>query len=656
MEKKHKPKEQIYVSDKILGQLYDKVESVDFIPHYESPFDKRILRAYPEDRATLKTARQIKSQYDTAMRRIMAQHNIETEFEVWTSFVLSKPRVGTDYKVQEEMGIISSTLKERFKEICIEAAEGNDLKALGPFAAAMYQVTCEELAIALYECRTMKTIGGRDVPKRKMEPKSMPLMSFPWIFQSVLGRIATGSEPTTLEDVGLSFVTRNEARGKKRRLAISDENDYEDYIETADGVTHRGELLDLFRPDAVDSDGDEVIPPYNVPDAANQVQDEPQLKYEYGLDGAPDLDVDKETDTKNEHEIVARTNGLAEIIPPKNKVQKYRSTLTMSNLVTMSGSKSSDVTGLSVAINKNAVVVNSLVDISEPQTAPVQEEGIALSSNNASTSEPSMTSLPSRGLEGLEYIIKIATNVPLPKETPEIDISQNTNNPLTSAIDTNVYQTQRPATPTNAVDLLANFFEAKYQQQELLSISESPECSRVSSHCEDLADLGAHCHDLADLGVEYVGSDDGGDYTIIQDQDTMAVDLASLVFAPGQESADGEPGYMQISSANEQEHMQISLSDEGESQQTPPDNKQVPQQVSLADIQERRPRSPAPVEDLKIVVSAAEEIPEHIASAAIQGDSNGIDEYEGESDYGEEVILEIEESALEKLQKLSSRA
>ncbi|OBT57998.1 hypothetical protein VE04_02007 [Pseudogymnoascus sp. 24MN13] len=397
MEKKHKPKEQIYVSEKILGQLYDKVESVDFIPHYESPFDKRILRAYPEDRAILKAARQIKSQYDTAMRRIMAQHDIETEFEVWTSFVLSKPRVGSDYKVQEEMGIISSTLKARFKEICVEAAGGNDFKALGPFAAAMYQVTCEELAIALHECRTMKTIGGRDVPKRKMEPKSMPLMSFPWIFQSVLGRIATGSEPTTLEDVGLSFITRNEAKAKKPRLAMSDEDDHEDYIETADGVTHRGELLDLFRPDAVDSDGDEVILPYNIPDEASKVQDEPQLKH--------DLD-----------------------------------------------------------------------------------------------------------------------------ETPNL--------------------------PQTSMDLLANFLEANHQQEELLSIPQTSEFSRVNSHYEDLADLGGHCHDLADLGAE-------------------------------------------------------------------------------------------------CGVTGAEELLADIASAKIQGDTNDADEFEDGSDYGEEVTLEIEESALEKLQRMS---
>lgn len=620
MEKKHKPKEQIYVSEKILGQLYDKVESVEFIPHYESPFDKRILRAYPEDRATLKTARQIKSQYDTAMRRIMAQHDIETEFEIWTSFVLSKPRVGSDYKVQEEMGIISSTLKDRFKGICIEAAGGDDFKSLGPFAAAIYQVTYEELAIALHECRTMKTIGGRDVPKRKMEPKSMPLMSFPWIFQSVLGRIATGSEPTTLEDVGLSFVTRNEARAKKPRLAMSDEDDLEDYIETADGVTHRGELLDLFRPDAVDSDGDEVIPPYNIPGSASQVQDEPQLKYD--LDETSTFDVDKEVDTKGEQSIVAATNGLSESVTPTNVVKKYRTTLTLSNLVNMSGSKSSDTVALSVAMNKTTVAANSLIDISEPQTVPVQEASITPSSYDTSESRSSTMSLPSRDLEELEDITEIAANVPLPEATSENGFSQNSNTSLNSYNDTDTPQAPPPNAPFATVDFLANFFDANDQkgelQEELLSISETTERSRVSSHCEDLADLGAHCHDLADLNGECGGSDDGDD-TLIQDE--VSTDLAGLLFTPTHESADNEPESQQISPAIEQE----------------------PQQSSLALIEE-------------ISIVAAAELLVDISSATIQGDDNDADEDEGGSDYGEEVTLDIEESALEKLQKLSGGA
>src|SRR3954468_8690297 len=61
MEKKFKPKSAIYHSEKILGQLYDKVESVDFVPQYEEPFDKRILRAYKLDDTLLKAVRQMKS-------------------------------------------------------------------------------------------------------------------------------------------------------------------------------------------------------------------------------------------------------------------------------------------------------------------------------------------------------------------------------------------------------------------------------------------------------------------------------------------------------------------------------------------------------------------------------------------------------------------
>jgi hypothetical protein len=256
MEKKYKAKDQIYNSGKILGQLYDQVESVDFVPHYESPFDKRILGAYEKDNALLKKARIIKTKYDTAMRRIMAQHEITTEFEIWTTFVLSKPRVGSDYKLQEDMAIVSSALKDRFRKVCITEAGGKEFEKLGPFVAAMYRVTCEELVIALHECHTTKMVGGREVPRRKMEPKYMPLISFPWLFHSILGRIATGVEQASeFADIGLAML--NTRAGKPRpKIPALDEDDQEDFVETAEGITHRGELLDLFRPDDVDSDGD----------------------------------------------------------------------------------------------------------------------------------------------------------------------------------------------------------------------------------------------------------------------------------------------------------------------------------------------------------------------------------------------------------------
>lgn len=254
MEKRYKPKDATYHSESVLGQLYDRVETVDFVPQYEEPFDKRILRAYKLDNSLLKSARQIKSQYDTAMRRIMAQQEIKTEFEVWSTFVLSRPRVGSDYKVQEEMARISDDLKNRFREVCIDRAGGKDFSVLGPFVAAMYRVTKEELDIALAECRTTKIVGGREVPKRKMEPKYMPLISFPWLFEKDLARIATGIETSDELDVpGLQpLVLKDNTRPRKREA--SGQADFNDFIQQEDGsIIHRGEVLELFRPD-VDSE------------------------------------------------------------------------------------------------------------------------------------------------------------------------------------------------------------------------------------------------------------------------------------------------------------------------------------------------------------------------------------------------------------------
>jgi RNA-dependent RNA polymerase len=123
MEKIHKPKEQIYVSHKVLGKLYDQVERIDFVPCFENPFDKRILEAYKLDDQLLEDAAAVKEQYDAAMRRIMAQHDIATEFEVWSTFVLHHANQSKDYKFHEEMGEISSALKDRFRQACYEVWE-----------------------------------------------------------------------------------------------------------------------------------------------------------------------------------------------------------------------------------------------------------------------------------------------------------------------------------------------------------------------------------------------------------------------------------------------------------------------------------------------------------------------------------------------------
>ncbi|KAI9785648.1 MAG: hypothetical protein M1816_008271 [Peltula sp. TS41687] len=273
MEKK-KPKEKIYHSRKILGQLYDLVERVDFVPLYHSEFDGRILNAYELEAEMLQHAREIKEKYDADMRRIMAQHGISTEFEVWSTFVLNHDQTSKDYKFQEEIGQIAFALKGRYRDACIEKAGGKGFDVLGPFVAAMYKVTQEEVVAALGETREFIMVDGQTVPKRKLDARTMPLMSFPWCFTDVMGRVAQvgasvpqGIHPVEVIEVKKAPVTKTsrvEVEGEgdahhevtsyqveKRKDTppplVNLQDDEDDVIETVGGVTHLGEMLELFK-------------------------------------------------------------------------------------------------------------------------------------------------------------------------------------------------------------------------------------------------------------------------------------------------------------------------------------------------------------------------------------------------------------------------
>ena len=188
MEKTHLPKEQIYVSTKVLGKLYDDVERIDFMPTYETPFDQRILGAYDFTSETLDQVRSLKQQYDTAVLRIMAQHQIKTEFEVWSTFVLSHSKRVNDYKFHEQIGQISMALKDQYRGLCFKVAGVKGQDQIGPFAAAMYKITADEVTNALkYRNQTQSQESGRVAHTK---PITMPFMSFPWLFNKVLGKIA----------------------------------------------------------------------------------------------------------------------------------------------------------------------------------------------------------------------------------------------------------------------------------------------------------------------------------------------------------------------------------------------------------------------------------------------------------------------------------
>ena len=255
MEKVRKKQHQIYTSKKVLGQLYDQVERVDFVPAFTAPFDLRILRAYTLDENILRSAREIKEEYDAHMRRIMAQQEINTEFEVWSTFVLQHSSTSNDFKYHEQIGEISMAIKDQFRLVCQKCAGGKDFEHMGPFAAAMYEVTAREVTEAVEECHRIQMVDGQSRSLREMRPSNMPLMSYPWLFPDVLGKIANSN---TSEAVGTPFMrgdidsktaispAETKAPQPKRGRVDSRTLDSGDYLRTSKGTTHPGELLELF--------------------------------------------------------------------------------------------------------------------------------------------------------------------------------------------------------------------------------------------------------------------------------------------------------------------------------------------------------------------------------------------------------------------------
>ncbi|KOS45065.1 hypothetical protein ACN38_g4048 [Penicillium nordicum] len=192
MEKRFKRPSSIYRSTKILGQLYDAVVTPDFIPKLEKPFDSRVLESplAPTSETYMEYARDLKAEFDMKMRQIMAQYEINTEFEVWSTFVLRHGFVIRDYKMQEDLGRIVGTLRRGFRHQCYDkvSRHGGNIAAL---VIAMYRVTQEQVAAAL-EARRKEALQREDLSIVEVSTTELPLISFPWIFPDVLGDVATG--------------------------------------------------------------------------------------------------------------------------------------------------------------------------------------------------------------------------------------------------------------------------------------------------------------------------------------------------------------------------------------------------------------------------------------------------------------------------------
>jgi RNA-dependent RNA polymerase len=235
MEKKHLPSSRIYKSKKVLGQLYDQVQLVDFQPQWENSFDERILSKFKLGDALLQSAAEIKGTYDDSMKRLMAKHGIRTEFEAWSVFVLTHNHESGDYKFAEEFGRTIGALKAQFREKCRSESQKltpANKDQIGRFVAAMYTVTAREMEAAVEARRR----GNSTAP---MEPEHMPLMSFPWLFASELGRMTKQDNDQHVEP------PQNQAPHPQRKRAESVKDPEVGTVETEVGFTHYGELLKL---------------------------------------------------------------------------------------------------------------------------------------------------------------------------------------------------------------------------------------------------------------------------------------------------------------------------------------------------------------------------------------------------------------------------
>ena len=256
-------KRKSYHSVKVLGAIYKKVarEPSQFQPDLGHAFDQRVLERFQVEEEVLQAARTIKAQYDTAVTRLLVQHSLGTEFELWTAFALGRPVVGSDYKRQEDLGREYDVLKQRFRDICYVAAGGSSGEKLDPFVAAMYKVTEEETGLALRERQQQES-------DKLLQPdsSSMPLISFPWMFHWVMVRLAMGGRYESGKSL-LAAARRSRGSARSSRPIPGDlancvdqstnhriEQAAEVPTKLADGtVVERGQLLTIF-----DEDGEGV--------------------------------------------------------------------------------------------------------------------------------------------------------------------------------------------------------------------------------------------------------------------------------------------------------------------------------------------------------------------------------------------------------------
>lgn len=246
-------RKRLYRSHKILGKLYDAVSTDEFQPDLDLAFDSRILNAANPTKELLQEVQKVKHEYDTTLYRLLSQYGIASEFELWTTFVMRHSRSGSDYKIHEEIGQVSTALKEQYAEALYSIAGTRDFQNLVPVAVAAYTITYYQVQLA---------------QKIRRQPDSanqnMPLISFPWILQDTLVRIARQSGDSHVDAMQSDTVESGGVReGDPHEVRVVDGIGFVDIPDFIDlGLTTTNNCLSGHLPDPFVTSPAEEVPPH----------------------------------------------------------------------------------------------------------------------------------------------------------------------------------------------------------------------------------------------------------------------------------------------------------------------------------------------------------------------------------------------------------
>jgi len=168
-----------YESKKVLGVLYRTMKPLldDFKPEMTNVYDE-CVQGIPNAQY-LQSALDVKKHYDIEMRNLMIEHNIPSEYEIFSGYLLEKSSA-RDYDLREKVAEQFRAVKEKFRSLCEGICDYRSLdpldtsskkkKRLHGMVSAMYHVTFEE---------------KQSYAMLEFHQTAAPLISFPWIFPDV---------------------------------------------------------------------------------------------------------------------------------------------------------------------------------------------------------------------------------------------------------------------------------------------------------------------------------------------------------------------------------------------------------------------------------------------------------------------------------------